>query len=132
MPDWASDTFHLVFSGLGAEIWIADTNVANAKQLTFLGGDSRDPHWSPDGSKIVFSCQREMPNPFPQIWVMNSDGTNLRQLTTDGGTSPAWSPDGKRIVYVRYNWTEYSSKQGQLWIMDADGSNKRQLTFDGW
>jgi TolB protein len=130
-PDWSPDMLHFVY-GPG-EIWIADTNGANPKQLTFLGGDSRDPHWSPDGSKIVFGSQKMAPGfHLPQIWVMNSHGSNLRQLSTEGGISPAWSPDGNKIVYVRYNWTEYSSKHGQLWIMDADGSNKRQLTFDGW
>ena len=131
-PDWSPDMRHFVYK-FENEIWIADTNGANAKQLSFLGGDSRYPQWSSDGSKIVFSSQKMAPGfHLPQIWVINSHGTNLRQLSTEGGISPAWSPDGKKIVYVRYNWTEYSSKQGQLWIMDADGSNKRQLTFDGW
>jgi Tol biopolymer transport system component len=133
MPDWAPDTSHVVFSGSGAEIWTADTNGANSKQLTFLGGDSRYPQWSPDGSKIVFSSQKIAAGyHLPQIWVMNSDGTNLKELTREGGRYPAWSPDGNKIVYVRENPKEYSSKQGQLWLMNSDGSNKRQLTFDGW
>ena len=133
MPDWAPHSPQLVFSGSGAEIWIADTNGANAKQLTFLGGDSRYPHWSPDGSKIVFSSQKIASGyHLPQIWVMDSDGTNLKQLTIEGGRYPAWSPDGNQIVYVRENSREYSSKQGQLWIMEVDGSNKKQLTLDGW
>jgi len=128
MPDWAPDASHLVFSGSKAEIWIADTNGANAKQLSFLGGDSRYPQWSSDASKIVFSSMKESP---PQIFVMEADGSNLKQLTTKGATFPAWSPEGNKIVYVRDS-NKYSSKHGQLWMMDADGSNKRQLTFDGW
>lgn len=130
-PDWSPDTSHFVYK-FRNEIWVADTNGANAKQLTFLGGDSRYPQWSPDGSKIVFSSQKIAPGyHLTQIWVMNSDGTNLKQLTTEGGRYPAWSPDGNKIVYVRDS-NKYSSKHGQLWIMDADGSNKKQLTFDGW
>ena len=132
-PDWSPDTPHLVFSGPAAEIWVADTNGANAAQLTFLGGDSRYPQWSPDGSKIAFSSQKIASGyHLPQVWVMDSDGTNLKQLTIEGGRYPAWSPDGNQIVYVRENSREYSSKQGQLWIMEVDGSNKKQLTLDGW
>jgi TolB protein len=126
-PDWSPDTSHFVYK-FKNEIWVADTNGANAKQLTFLGGDSRDPHWCPDGSNIVFSSMKESP---PQIFVMDADGSDLKQLTTEGATYPAWSPDGNKIVYVRHSG-EYSSKHGQLWIMDADGRNKRQLTFEGW
>jgi Tol biopolymer transport system component len=37
-----------------------------------------------------------------QIWLMNSDGTNQRQVTNlkEGACQPAWSPDGQRLVFV--------------------------------
>ena len=60
---------------------------------------------------------------------MDADGSNLKQLTQKGGTSPAWSPDGSQIVYTRYNFAEFSEESGHLWIMDSNGENKRQLTF---
>ena len=119
-PDWSPDMLHFVY-GPG-EIWVADTNGTNPKQLTFIGGDTRDPQWSPDGSKIVFDSQKASP---PQIYVMNADGSNLKQLTMKGASDPAWSPDGKHIVY-----TDVRKEYGILFIMNADGSNKRQLTFD--
>jgi len=66
-----------------------------------------------------------------QIYVINADGSNERQLTNDGANNGqfglTWSPDGKHIVYtsdrVAHDFT-------QLFIMDSDGSNSKLLTFD--
>jgi len=130
MPDWSPDGSRLVYIGLGNNLYVADTNGNNRIQLTFLKDcDNRHPVFSPDGKKIAFSSAS--PYSGVQIYVMNSDGSDLKKLTTEGGTSPCWSPDGTKIPFVRRNW-EYSSKQGQIWIMDADGNNKTQLTFEGW
>jgi TolB protein len=62
-----------------------------------------------------------------QIWTINPDGTDARQLTTEGwsNTQPSWSPDGSKIVFV--------SNRGpgpRVWAMDADGSNQVPLTDD--
>jgi Tol biopolymer transport system component len=63
------------------------------------------PIWSPDGTQIAFVSTRNGPGGTPygpdNIWVVNADGTNRRQLTTDGGNShPTWSPDGTKIAYT--------------------------------
>ncbi len=55
--------------------------------------------WSPDGKQLAFGSDR---NAGTQVWVCNSDGTNLRQLTfvtkAELGTSfPVWSPNGDRL-----------------------------------
>ena len=62
------------------------------------------PFWSPDGNLIVFTSERAGS---ADLWVVNADGTNLRQLTSDPDADerqPWWSPDGRRIVYSRYIW----------------------------
>ena len=58
------------------------------------------PMFSPDGKQIAFESNRT--GNF-EIYIINADGTNIKQLTSDtafDGT-PAWSPDGKQIVFIR-------------------------------
>jgi dipeptidyl aminopeptidase/acylaminoacyl peptidase len=57
------------------------------------------------------------------IFVMDADGSNQTQLTTEEGTGPAWSPDGRRIAFASGRTGRY-----EIWVMDADGSNQTQLT----
>jgi TolB protein len=59
------------------------------------------------------------------IWIMNADGNNQRQLTFDESqeTSPVVSPDGRYIVYV-----SKGAGPPHLWRMDVNGENPLQLT----
>lgn len=123
-PDWSPDGAKMAYVAYDG-IYIADTNGTNIIQIHHGG---KQPAWSPDGLRIAFSLQAV--GEVPQIWVMNVDGGNPRQLTTKGGFTPAWSPDGKKIVYCQFDAEVYNPREnGTLWIMDADGSNKRQLTL---
>ena len=67
----------------------------------------------------------------PDIYTMNPDGSEIRQLTNLGPDSGAswesWSPDGKLIVFNEYRPPDFV---GQLWLMNADGSNQRLLLAD--
>jgi Tol biopolymer transport system component len=100
---------------------------------------------SRDGKKIVFTSTR---NGDLDIFTMNADGTDVRQLTHelgyDGGAF--FSDDGKKIVYrseqpkTSAEISDYRDllsrgliRPGNLeiWMMDADGSNKRQVTHNG-
>lgn len=83
----------------------------------------RNPSYSPDGSMIAFDA---VTNKQEDIFVMASDGTNVRQLTNDihKDRAPTWTPDGKSLVF-------YSSRTGKYkaWKINLDGTELTQLTF---
>jgi Tol biopolymer transport system component/O-antigen ligase len=66
--------------------------------------DDSGASYSPDGSQIAFSS---VVGGDSQIFVMDADGTDVRQLTDDGdvNSSPAWSPDGRSLAYASYRGT---------------------------
>jgi Tol biopolymer transport system component len=82
---------------------------------------------APSG-EIAFASNRE--DGIYQIYVMNADGSDVRQLT-DGQTdsmAPVWSPDGQKIAFIRaVDPDTVSSQRYELWVMDADGSNAVQI-----
>jgi TolB protein len=83
----------------------------------------------------VFVSRREsLPEADPEscnsdIWVINADGTNPKQLTSSDGSSsaPQWSPGGTHIAFGHIPDGHDGSL---LYIMNADGANQRQLTSD--
>jgi Tol biopolymer transport system component len=87
------------------DIYTINPDGTGLVRLTNTAADDRDPAWSPDGTKIVFASNR---SPYSRgfvghmhLWVMNADGTGLKQLTSgsDDESQPAWSPDGTKIAY---------------------------------
>lgn len=97
------------------------------KQLTTFAAVSYDPVWSPDGSRIAFVSQEKGSD---DIWVINPDGTGVRQLTEntwEWDKHPSWSPDSKRIVF----WSNRTGLK-QIFVMDADGRNVRNISNSEW
>ena len=60
----------------------------------------------------------------PQIFRINSDGTGIRQLTTnlEGDEHPRWSPDGSRIAFER-EYRQGGESYSAIYVMDPDGAN---------
>lgn len=127
------------------DIYAFDRTSKEYTRLTTEKGYDAEGSYSPDGSLIAFASNRrayshaedmspEQKKLFEQdkafmmdIYVMNADGTNVRQLTDvpgyDGG--PFFSPDGKKICWRRF------SERGdvaEVMTMNIDGSNQKQLT----
>lgn len=97
---------------------------SNLTNITNHPATDTSPSYSPDGTKIVFSSNRDGNS---EIYRMNADGGSPVRLTNDTGAdmSPDYSPDGQSIVFV-------SSRDGnnEIYKMNADGSNQVRLTND--
>ena len=115
-----------------ADIFVMDadggnkTKIASDIDLTCSGYS--DLIWSPNGKKILFQTSKlSKDNPIENvdIWVMDTDGSNKKQLTKYSGhdTNPKWSPDGKKIAYRSGNLSNCDIR-----IMNPYGSDKKQLT----
>jgi Tol biopolymer transport system component len=109
-----------------AGFWVAP--LADANSATKVGGLSSDMFsdrhgiaWTPDDRIVYASTASGEQN----VWVMDADGSNQKQLTSErgGNVQPAVSPDGRTIVFVSYR-----TGTRHLWAMNADGGEPRQLT----
>jgi TolB protein len=109
------------------EIWEMDYDGANQHQLTHLRTISLTPRWSPDGSRIAFTCYVPYRGaPSAQICMYSTISNRLIAFPHFPGTnsSPAWSPNGMRIAFM-------SSRSGgtQIYIANADGTHMQQITY---
>ncbi len=126
------------------DIFTANRDGSNVRQLTKSNGYDAEGSYSPDGSKIVFCSLRSAypleklsaedrkryetdPAYFGDIYIMDADGSNQRRLTStpgyDGG--PFFSPDGQRIIWRRF---DKGGAIADVYTMKLDGSDERRLT----
>jgi TolB protein len=110
------------------EIWVMDYDGSNQRQLTTMHSISLTPRWSPDGSRIAFTCYAPGRNSVisAQICMYSMVSGKLISWPRWTGTnsSPAWSPDGSKIMFM-------SSMQGNpdLYISDASGARPKRITY---
>ena len=99
------------------EIYVMGPDGSNPVNLTNNPADDMQPSWSPDGSLIAFVSNRETDGGGGQfVYVMDSNGENVRQLNTENeSTWPDWSPDGRMITYTAF---------GDIYAINADGSGE--------
>jgi Tol biopolymer transport system component len=151
------DGKRIVFTSLkdgDLDIYTMNVDGSDVRQLTRTPGYDGGPWWSPDGKQIVYRAwhptdtaelraYRELlgqhmirPNRM-ELFVMNADGSNQRQITTLGGANfgPSWTPDGKRIIFSS-NHKNPRSRNFDLYIIGVDGAGLKQVTthgeFDGF
>ena len=120
------------------EIYLMNADGKRLHQLTKHPQYDEEPTWSPDGQKITFVSFRDLEQiPERGIWrgeiyMMNTDGTNLINLThsperPDGVSS--WSPDGKQIAFTSAElFNEDILANSDIFMMAADGTNPINLT----
>jgi TolB protein len=130
LPGIASTQIAFVSNRSGnKEIWAMDYDGENQHQLTQLHSISLTPRWSPDASRIAFTCYASPGSSSvltAQICVYSTLTNHLISWPRFRGTnsSPSWSPDGTQIMFM-------SSMLGnpELFITDASGLRPKRLTF---
>jgi Tol biopolymer transport system component len=145
------DGSRIVFTSLkdgDLDIYTMNADGTDVRRLTNTPGYDGGAWWSPDGKQIVYRAnhptdsaelkayrdllgQRLVRPSKVELYVMNADGSNQRQITHLGGANfgPSWTPDGKKIVFSS-NYKNPRSGNFDLYLIDPDGSNLEQLTFD--
>jgi TolB protein len=128
LPGVASTQIAFVSSRTGTkEIWVMDYDGANQRPLTSLRSISLTPRWSPDDSRIAFTCFVPANGvTSAQICMYSMDSGKLVSFPRFRGTNitPAWSPDGTQIIFS-------SSMQGnpELYVTDVNGGRPKRLTI---
>ena len=105
-----------------SDLWLEEVGRGVLSRFTFRPGVSRNPVWSPDGSRIVFATQ-----------ALNSYSTNIYQKPAGGngqeellfrsgvnGWPGDWSPDGKWIVYEQTG----QKTAADLWLLPLNGDRR--------
>jgi TolB protein len=93
-PSWSPNGLFMAFqwrvSDTGTyDVYVVEIASGRIIQLTHDAGRNEHPSWSPDGRHLVFQSTRTGTR---QVWMMLADGTNPKQLTTQGENwNPNWS-----------------------------------------
>lgn len=162
LPSWSSDGERILFlqnsqqDPYQFQIWVMRKDGSEKKQLT-IGSHKEWAKFSPDRSRILYleSTQDTEYSYHYELWVMDSNGENPRDLGIMNPLRVAWHPNGLAILFATGtdirtiglggtnpqkladgtdpNWSPDGSKiafvkDGNIWLMDADGNNKVQLT----
>lgn len=135
-PQFSSDNTSIIFSSSNNNttgIYKMDIDGGNKQLLTPQNKSFGNPIVSPNGNKISITSNDRNGS---QIFVMNSDGSNLKQITftvsskyfdtgfpRDGNGNPVWSPNGDKLAYV-----SYENGSPDIFIINSNGTGNKRLT----
>jgi Tol biopolymer transport system component len=130
------------------EIYAMQADGSGVKRLTNRAGPDGGPFFSWDGTLIAFRGRSLPPGkeldeyrslladglwrPTElELFVMNRDGSNLRQVTTLGGANfaPSWHPDGKRLIFAS-NVHDPRGRNFDLYLINVDGTGLERVTYN--
>ncbi len=131
-PSLAPDGQSVIFASRHNGNWDIYRQAAGARAAANLteGSASAElqPTYSPDGQQIAFRSSKNGGG----VFVMNSDGGNVTQLT-DTGFNPAWSPDGRELALADDNIWDYEGRNtfpsaSRLWAINVNTRERRVIT----
>lgn len=102
------------------EVWVANADGSDAKQITNLGQANWAPNFTPDGKHIIFCSNHEYKRGFPfNMYLIDLDGKNLTKISRDKGFDafPMFSPDGKKIIFSS-NRNNGGTRDTNLFVAD--------------
>jgi TolB protein len=132
------------------DLYVMDADGKNVKRLTNELGYDGGAFFSPDNKQIVYRAYHPteaaevalykqrlsehlvQPTTF-ELWVMNADGSNKRQVTHLNAASfaPFFTPDGKRIIFcTNYFATDKSKRNFDLALVNLDGTALERVTYN--
>jgi Tol biopolymer transport system component len=106
-----------------ARLYTVNTDGTGLAMLTDGWLGDAEPAWSPDGTKVAFTCRSGYPE-YRDICVVNADGTDRKGIVTWPGAqaNPSFSRDGTRIIFE-----SFASSMGTLYTVKLDGTGVMQL-----
>ena len=141
----------LVFTSMRSgdlDIYTMDADGRNIKRLTTELGYDGGPFWSYDGKQIVYRAyhpqtekekadyiallKQNLIRPTTlEIWLMNADGSNKRQVThlNKASFAPYFFPDGKRIIFAS-NVADPKGRDFDLYMIKTDGTGMERITYN--
>ncbi len=108
------------------EVWIANGDGTDAKQVTNLKQANWAPNFTPDGKHFIFCSNHEYKRGFPfNMYVCNIDGSEMQKISRDKGFDafPVFSPDGKKIVFCS-NRNNGGTRDTNIFIADWMGDGQ--------
>ncbi len=129
------------------DIYTMNVDGSGVRRLTSTPGYDGGPFFSPDGKHIVYRAHHpQTPEALKEyqellkenlirpsqldIYVMNADGSNPRQITNNGAANfaPFFHPGGKKIIFTS-NLADPKRRNFDLFLIDLDGTNQERVTF---
>ena len=122
-PELSPDGEWIIFTNHGNGLWLMRPDGKNPHPLTER--NDIDPTWSVDGTMVAFASSRAGAR---QLFVMNADGTNIRQVTNldNMGGRSSFSPDGAKLTFYRGPKGDHN-----IYVINIDGTGLVQLTNGG-